>query len=270
MEDITTYEWNAFENSNKFPKDKSQTFLLSNPLLDFSYIKHNIPELFSLFENFLAHFNAFTISNEASSHINNLLLLNNITNRNTEFYLISAVFQYAYNSEKTDLLHFEDKGWKKIIETAPSQKELFFELLKNRVHNKPSGVFSISFTTDKAKTINNPLVVDDILLALINYYGFTPENFEFKKSDLIAKYGKNKLGKAHTQLKLKLMKSLNGMICTLNRLEPTSNEALKFTGSFFLASQIPLKSRKPLIETDIDTALLMDEGAIKHLNGFIN
>lgn len=269
MEDIRKYEWNVFEKSNKLYKDISQTILLSNPLLDFSYIKHNIPELISLFEHFFTSFNAFTISNEAISHIDNLLFSKNIINRNSEFYLISAVFQYTYNSEKADLLHFEDKGWQKIIETASSQKELFFELLKDKINKKPSGISSISFTTDTAKTINNLLIVDDILNALVGYYGFTAENFEFRKSELLTNYHKDKIGKTDIQLKLNLMKSLNRMICTLSRLEPSSNEALKFTGSFFLTSQIPLKSRKPLVETDIDTALLMSEGAIKHLYGFL-
>lgn len=269
MEDIKTYEWMVFEEPNKLPKDKCKTILLSDPFLDIPYIKQNIPELFSLFENFLMHFNAFTISIETITHIDNLLLANSILNRNKEFYLISAVFQYAFNSEKADLLHFEDKGWQKIIETASSQKELFFELLKDKINKKPSGISSISFTTDTAKTINNLLIVDDILNALVGYYGFTSENFEFRKSELLTNYHKDKIGKTDIQLKLKLMKSLNRMICTLNRLEPSSNEALKFTGSFFLASQIPLTSRKPIVETDIDTALLMSEGAIKYLNGFL-
>ncbi|MES2573352.1 MAG: hypothetical protein V4572_00275 [Bacteroidota bacterium] len=270
METAKTYYWKVFEKINQYSKESVESTIPFTLDLDLSFIKHSLPNEAALFDSFKSNFTSFTISKEAKSHIDDLLHSNNILNRNKEFYLISAVFQYNYISEIEDLYHFTNKGWQKDLETASSQKEKFLDILRLKVNNEKSGINSISFKTDKAQTINNFFVVDDILVALIDYYSLTPDNFESKKAELIGNYSRNKIGKTDIRLKFHLMTGLNNFICDLIKLSTASNRSLRFVGSFFLISQIPLQIKNPEIPKASTITVLMHAEDIKYLHTFLH
>lgn len=270
MRDSNTYFWKELTLDKKFIEvETNVSSLIETTNSNLSFISAFFNE--SQFLNqFLTNHQFFTISNFAKKLIDSLLIKHKIHNLNSEFYLLSAIFQKEYiDSYQTP----PDMG-KRIFEDFQNERKDLEELL-NVLHDKlkkGNGILnSISFKTKgNTITINNFFIVKDVFDILITKYDLSIENFEERRIELIGETNNHKLGLFDEYQKWIFVKGLYNYI-SKDRMknETLLNEDTRFVGSFMHIAQIPInKTQFEIIKID-DVNTLISINEIKYLHSFL-
>lgn len=161
-----------------------------------------------------------------------------------DFTKVLAISQKLYN-QKAEHLEKSDQLSQNFLDLTKDLSELFEILKQYLFSDNKSYLQSINFKNKTKKySIGNFFVVSDIYSSIVEYYGFTKENFEERKTKLLDAEDISHLIDDSELFKTKLIRYLFSML--LDK-EFKKSEILRFIGVFLHLSQIQSNNKQELL-----------------------
>ncbi len=161
-----------------------------------------------------------------------------------DFTKVLAISQKLYY-QKAEHLEKSDKLSEDFLNLTKDLSELFEGLKQFLFSDNKSYLKSVYFKNKtNSYSIGNFFVISDIYSSIIDYYGFTQENFEERKAELLDAEDVSHLINDSELFKTKLIKYLFNVL--LDK-EFKKSQALRFIGVFLHLSQIQSNNNQELL-----------------------
>lgn len=182
-----------------------------------------------------------------------------------DFTKVLAISQKLYN-QKAEHLEKSDQLSEDFLDLTKDLSELFDILKQYLISDNKSYIKSVYFKNKtKSYSIGNFFVVSDIYSSIVEYYGFTKENFKERKAELLDAEDISHLINDSELFKTKLIRYLFNILFDK---EFNKSETLRFIGLFLHLSQIKSNNNQEILiyQNLSDNLESID---IKNLNHYI-
>ncbi len=255
----TIYHWNDFVDGEFQINSDPDIEVLS---LDKDFQVNEL--LYPLYSFFLRNYSHFKLPPSIYSKLRLLLREFNLEAFQNEL----IIFGLALQSKFKDSFAIEEDAVLAEFNTEAKDMEKLLKVLKKYIFTKNNlNLPKISFTPFNSKTISidNGLLVNDILKSLCIQFELNASNFEQRSEELLMLTKKVIPSKFDEKVKVDYIKALFEF--TQRNLEINESNSLKLIGVFFNLFQIPLNKKNPeiLIFEDLQDCINdVDVKALKH------